>query len=171
MQDNHLITLVNQAKGGDAEAFAKLIHLCTKDMYRVAYAILMNDENAADAIQDAVLTCWEKISALKEPKYFKTWMTRILIHRCYDIRKEWQRVTPLEDCGETAAELAAEDQYNLEFREALSLLNEKYRLVVILFYGEGYRTEEIAEILHIPKSTVQTRLKRAREKLANYYSQ
>ncbi len=77
----------------------------------------------------------------------------------------------MEDYGETAAELAAEDQYNLEFREALSLLNEKYRLVVILFYGEGYRTEEIAEILHIPKSTVQTRLKRAREKLANYYSQ
>ncbi len=81
MQDNHLITLANQAKGGDADAFAKLIHLCTKDMYRVAFAILMNDENAADAIQDAVLTCWEKISALKEPKYFKTWLTRILIHR------------------------------------------------------------------------------------------
>ena len=61
------------------------MQLHMKDMYRTAVSILMNDEDAADAIQDAILACWEKIDGLKEPRYFRTWMTRILINKCYDI--------------------------------------------------------------------------------------
>ena len=48
-------------------------------------------------------------------------------------------------------------------------MDEKYRAIIILFYSEGYRTKEIAKLLHIPQSTVQTRLKRGREWLAKYY--
>lgn len=165
MQNNEIQFLVKRAKRKDADAFASLIHLCTKDMYRVALAILMNDEDAADAIQDAILTCWEKITTLKQEKYFKTWLTRILINKCYDIRKNREKITSIEEYQETGAE----EPLNLELKEALSQLNEKYRAVMVLFYSEGYRTDEIAEMLHIPKSTVQTRLQRGREKLAEYY--
>ena len=56
-----------------------------KDMYRIAIAILMNDEDAADDLQDTILTCFEKLYTLKKAEYFKTWMTRILINHCYDI--------------------------------------------------------------------------------------
>lgn len=166
MQEKQRSDLVKRAKRCETDAFTELMQLHMKDMYRVAVSILMNDEDAADAIQDAILACWEKIDGLKEPRYFGTWMMRILINKCYDIRKRNQRFTDLGDWEEPAAE----DHYNLEWKEALSVLDERHRVVVELFYGEGYRTEEIAKILKIPKSTVQTRLWRGRKKLACYYA-
>lgn len=165
MQDKEKSSLVTRAKRRDKDAFTALMQLSMKDMYRVAVSILMNDEDAADAVQDAVLSCWEKIGQLKQPEYFGTWMTRILINKCYDIRRKNQKTMSFEECEEPAAE----DHYNVEWKEALSVLDEKHRVVIELFYGEGYRTEEIAKILRIPKSTVQTRLWRGRQKLAAYY--
>lgn len=165
MQNKETKDLIKKAKRQDADAFTELMQFYMKDLYRVALAILMNDEDAADAIQDTILTCWEKLNMLKEEKYFKSWMTRILINKCYDIRRKALRVVNLEACEEPIAE----DEYNLEYKEALSCLNEKYRSVMTLFYGEGYRIEEISAILEIPVSTVKTRLRRGREKLARYY--
>lgn len=80
--------LVKRAKRHESEAFTELMQLYMTDMYKVAYAILMNDEDAADAIGDTILICWEKINQLVKIQYFKTWMTRILINKCYDIRKK-----------------------------------------------------------------------------------
>lgn len=59
-----------------------------KDMYRVAIAILASEEDAGDAMQDTILSCWEKIDTLKKPQYFKTWLIRILINHCYTILRE-----------------------------------------------------------------------------------
>lgn len=164
--NNKTAYLAKKAQGKNHEAFSELIHLYTADMYKVAVSILMNDEDAADAIQDAILTCWEKIHTLKQPKYFKTWLIRILIYKCYDIRKTHEKITYLEEYEE----IAAEEYSNLEFKEALSVLDEKYRTIIVLYYSEGYTAKEIAELLHIPQGTVLTRMKRAREKLADYYS-
>jgi len=166
MQEKEILNLIKKAKRHDAEAFTKLMQLSMKDMYRVAIAILMNDQDAADAIQETILTCWEKLYTLREARLFKTWMTRVLINKCYDIRKQYENLTGLEDYEEAGAC----EEYNLELKEALATLSEKYRVVMTLFYGEGYKIKEIAEILHLPKSTVQTRLARGREQLAQYYS-
>lgn len=165
MQGKETDNLVRKAKRRDPNAFTELMQLYMTDMYRVALAILMNDEDAADAIQDTILVCWEKINTLKHIQFFKTWMTRILINKCYKIRKSTKILEELEEYEEPSAC----DEYNLELKEALALLDEKYRIVMTLFYSEGYHIDEIAKILDIPKSTVQTRLKRAREKLARDY--
>ncbi|MEZ3469927.1 MAG: RNA polymerase subunit sigma-70, partial [Schaedlerella sp.] len=69
---------VKKAQRHDKDAFTELMQLYLKDMYRTAIAILMNEEDAADALQDTILTCWEKLYTLKKPEFFKTWMTRIL---------------------------------------------------------------------------------------------
>ena len=79
--------LVRKAKRGDSSAFAELVRLCTQSMYRVAWTYLGNDEDAADAISETVLVCYEKIETLKKDAYFKTWMIRILINQCKDILK------------------------------------------------------------------------------------
>lgn len=158
--------LVKKAKGRDPDAFTRLMQFYMEDMYRVAIAILMNDEDVADAIQDTILTCWEKIDRLREDKYFRTWMTRILINKSYDIRKKRGNIIGLEGYDQ---ETVANDCYNFELKEALMAMDEKYRAIMILFYSEGYRIKEIAKFLHIPQSTVQTRLKRGREWLAKYY--
>ena len=63
----------------------------------------------------------------------------------------------------------AEDSYNLELKEALAALDEIYRIPMVLYYGQGWKTKEIAELLHVSTSTVQTRLARGRKKLAGYY--
>ncbi len=167
MQDIKMEYLIKKAKKKEPDAFAQVMQAYMKDMYRVALAILMNDADAADAIQDTILTCWEKIHNLKQIKYFHTWMIRILINKCYDIRKKRESIVSFEEYGEPAEE----DRYNLELKEALSALDEKYRIIITLFYSEGYHINEIAEILKIPKSTVQTRLQRGREKLARYYAE
>lgn len=92
-------------------------------------------------------------------------MTRILIHKCYKIRKSKAKLCGLEEYEEPAVY----DEYNLELKDALSQLDEKYRIIMIMFYSEGYPIEEIAQILKMPKSTVQTRLHRGRKKLAECY--
>ena len=165
MQEKELLQLIRKARSKDPDAFFSLIYFYMKDLYRVAISILMNDEDAADVIQDTILGCWEKLHTLKQEKYFKTWLTRILINHCYDMRKKQQRMTTMEDYEEPVAE----DQYNVELKEALGQLDEKYRIVMVLYYSEGYQTGEIAELLEIPRSTVQTRLQRGREKLEAYY--
>jgi len=168
MQENKIENLIKKAKRREPDAFSQLMQLYMKDMYRVVLAILMNDEDTADAIQDTMLTCWEKIHSLRQIGYFKTWMIRILINKCYDIRKKRESTISLEEYEEPAQE----DNYNLELKEALSTLEEKYRIILTLFYSEGYHIDEIARILKIPKSTVQTRLARGRDKLAkNYYGE
>ncbi len=157
--------LVQRARKRDPAAFSELIQTYTGDMYRVAFAILMNNEDASDAMQDAILACWEKIEKLKDRNYFKTWLIRILINKCYDIRRQKKRESTLEDIKEQPVE----DVYNVEFEEALRFLDEKYRIIILLYYSEGYSTEEIAGLLKMSKNTVSTRLRRGREKLKNYY--
>jgi len=160
--------LVVKAKQHDPDAFTRLMQYFSKDMYRTAVAILLNDEDAADAIQDTILACWEKIDTLREERFFKTWMTRILINKCYDIRKQQVdkvSIVSIEECEEL---VASDYDSGKELKEILSRLQERYRLPMMLFYGEGYKIAEIAQLLGIPKSTVQTRLARGREKLATY---
>ena len=77
----------------------------------------------------------------------------------------------VEELPEQAAKDTVEAEANLEWKEALWGLDEKYRLIVVLFYAEGLRTAEIGKLLQLPNSTVRTRLARGREQLARYYAE
>lgn len=165
MQDLKTRQLIERAKSRDPDAFTELIGMHMKDMYRAAAAILRHDENAADAIQDTILTCWEKLGTLKKPEYFRTWLIRILINKCYDIRKHYAGLTGLEEIEE----LSGEDPCNPELKEAIASLGETYSIVMTLYYGMGYSSREIAEILGSSPGAVRVRLKRGRQKLKEYY--
>lgn len=159
------LLLIAKAKKRDADAFTELMDFYSRDMYKVALAILMNDEDVADAMQDTILICWEKMHTLKVNQYFKTWLTRILINKCYDILDSGKNRADLEEWDAPSAC----DQYNLELKEAMNCLDEKYRLPILLFYWQGYSHGEIARLLQLPVETVRTRLKRGRKKLSEYY--
>lgn len=159
-------TLIQKAKMKNPDAFTELMKSQMQSMYRTAKAILMNDEDVADAIQDTLLICWEKMSELKVDRYFKTWMTKILINNCYGIIRSNRRITYTDKLPERVSE---ENVSNIEWREALSTIDEKYRIVLILFYSEGFQTKEIAKILGITDSAVRTRLSRGREQLRKYH--
>lgn len=159
--------LVIQAKKHDKEAFVKLIEDNQASMYKAAIAILQNDEDAADAIQETILICWEKIGSLRHAGYFKTWLMRILIHQCYAIYNQKKRMITAEKFPDI--EDQSEGYGEIEWQEMLRYLNEKQRIVVELYYGQQFKVREIAEALQIGQSAVKSRLQSARKALKKYY--
>lgn len=157
--------LVQKAQRHDKDAFSELINLYLKDMYRTAISILKKEEDAADAIQDTILSCWEKIDTLVKTQYFKTWMTRILINHCYDILRERAVIVDLNSYEEPSKCY----EYNIEFKEAINSISEKYRLPMELYYGQEFKIREIAQMMSLPQNTVKTYLSRGRKQLARYY--
>lgn len=113
-----------------------------------------------------ILLCWEKLYTLRRVEYFKTWMTRILINQCKNILRynsgcEWLELVEEPSCC---------DEYNIELKEAYASVNEPYRLPLELYYNQGFKVREIAEILSLPENTVKTRLSKGRKILKDYYS-
>ena len=159
--------LIKLAQQRNADAFTELIQAQMQAMYKAARAILKNDEDVADAISETILICWEKMKQLKKPEFFKTWLTRILINECNNILRQRKRVYPVDEVEETAGTVY--EYENVEWMEMMNGLNEKYRLVMILYYVNGLNTTEIASVLHIPVSTVRTRLSRGRKQMALLY--
>lgn len=159
--------LVTKAKKHDKDAFSKLIEQQEKAMYQMAKSILRNEEDVADAIQETIMICWEKIHTLKKDKYFKTWLIRILINNCNRILK--QRMQSIEEC---VSEIGNQESgyETIEWKEFLDCLDEKYRIVIMLYYVQGFNGREIAEILQLNESTVRGRLMTARNKLEKQYN-
>lgn len=160
--------LVKRAQRGDADAFAELVQSQMQSMYKTARAMLRNDEDAADAISDTILACWEKMEQLKKTEFFKTWMTRILINKCNDYLRQRKKAYPVEEVEETP--VSTEEYENVEWMELINRLDEKYRLIMVLYYVNGLKTTEIGSILHMPDSTVRTRLARGRSRMAELYT-
>ena len=77
--------LITEAKNGDKEAFVRLIRMNKQSLYKTAWIYLRDEQDIADALQNTILSCYENIQRLREPKYFKTWLMRILINECKDI--------------------------------------------------------------------------------------
>ena len=102
-----MIQLVKRSISGDADAFLELMEKNSLAMYKVARGILDNDEDAADAMQDTILTCFEKIHTLKNPEYFKTWMIRILINECNKILMfpQLSSTTTMKFCASSHSEV------------------------------------------------------------------
>lgn len=159
--------LVKRAQKHDKEAFSQLMRDNAQAMYKVAKAILKNDDDVADAMQETALACWEKIHTLKKAEYFKTWMIKILINQCNAIYRQNQRVISDEYTQEAAD---VENEYaNIEWKEFLKHLEEKYRTVVILYYVEGFKVREVAQLLEISEGTVKSRMAAARKKMEELY--
>ena len=162
-----MIQLVKRSISGDADAFLELMEKNSLAMYKVARGILDNDEDAADAMQDTILTCFEKIHTLKNPEYFKTWMIRILINNCNEMLRHKGRVFPAVEMEEGTFE---EPGYlDCEWKEILASLDEKYKTGILLYYSKALSVKEIAALLGISQNTVLTRLSRARKQLRAEY--
>lgn len=137
--------------------------LASEDMlYRVSKSICFYESDCEDAVQQAILNAYEKLDSLREEKYFRTWITRILINECYRLNKLKYREVTFAEYALTNE--AREDNYSFVFTEIMKL-PPKIRIVVQLYYVEDYSVSEIASILHIPSGTVKSRLSAGREKL------
>lgn len=154
------------ARDGDKEAFIRLIDGCKQDLYKVARGYFRNDEIVADAIQDTIVACYEQIHTLRRPEYFKTWLIRILINKCNELKR-----APGTVGLESAPEKGYEDSEpaNVEFNMVMSQLDEQYRVVLILHYAEDLSVQQISDALGISVDAVKARLKRGRAKAKVLY--
>ena len=134
-------------------------------VYRMALCHLQNTSDAEDIFQDIFLLLLKEKNAQQwSPEHLKAWLLRVTINRCHNTaRSRMRRQTlSLDEVPELTSELTESDN---ELWEALGRLPAKYRVVVILYYVEGYKTEEIAKLVECPDATVRSRLQRGRQKL------
>lgn len=133
-------------------------------MFHISWSMLGNNEDCADAVQEALTRAWQKRAALRSMDSFRPWLMRILTNTCNDMlrKRSKHRIVPLED--ETVTVEPPQEPIPLE--EAIEKLKPDSRLVVVLFYLEGYSVNEIAETLGIPAGTVKSRMKHARDRLS-----
>lgn len=145
------------------EQFTQAVLDAEVSLYRTAKSILLNDEDCADAIQNAICQAYAKIDTLKQDKFFKTWITRILINECYQYlrKKAKEQEVPFE---EYMVERQTSES-DSEIYQMIAELEDKYRVPFVLHYIEGYSVKEIAQILSISTGNVKVRLFRARNDL------
>lgn len=132
-------------------------------VYRLAYSYVRNHADAEDVFQEVFLRLVRKNPAFESEEHCKAWLLRVTANCAKNhLHSAWKRHTqPLEE--QIPADVPAEEIY---LDEALRQLKPVYRAVIHLHYFEGYKTEEIAEILGSRPSTIRSQLKRAREQLA-----
>ena len=143
--------------------FAEKVTAAEATLYHLSKSILRNDCDCADAVQETIITAYSKLHSLRDDRFFKTWLCRILINECYRMCSANKRVVPLEDYMEV--EYPSEQRNDLGLFDAIMELKTDLRQVIVLHYIEGFQTMEMAEILKIPEGTVKSRLSRARTEL------
>lgn len=131
-------------------------------LYRTAWAILGNEADAGDALQEATIRAYKALDQLKGgPAAFPQWMRRILVNTCTGILRKRMRIIPVERPEDLAEEqFVSEPDIPLgsEVWDAVSTLDERYRAVVVLRFLNDMQLDEIATALDIPLGTVKSRL-------------
>ena len=171
--------LIKRAKKGDMDAFSVLVSTHEQKAINFAYRMLKDSHEAEDAVQEAFLRAFDKISTFRENSSFSTWFFTILNNICLDIlRKHSKSATVIsihqEDTNDDKYELQIEDKSSGPYEElqkkeaasvlekALKELSEEHRAVIVLRDINDFEYDEIARILGISLGTVKSRLSRAR---------
>lgn len=147
------------------EQLGALILDSERQLYSTAKTILYDDQDCADAISETIVKAFSKIETLRNDKYARTWLIRILLNECYTLLRKSSKFVSLEGMDSMREMEAKKGRDYSDLYKAVSSLKEELRLPVILYYIEDFNIKEIAQILEISEGAVQKRLARARGKL------
>lgn len=132
---------------------------------RIAYTYLKNRADAEDIVQDVFLRIIDKKPSFNDENHEKSWLIRATINMCKNkVNMFWNK----NKCSiDDVQEFAVSDKYNTDTSvfQAVMALGEKYRVVVYMYYYEGYSTPEIANVIGKNETTIRSLLHRARNKL------
>ncbi|KOS68294.1 hypothetical protein AEA09_06800 [Lysinibacillus contaminans] len=160
--------IVKRAIAGDESAFMQLLRQYEQTMYRMAYAYMKNEHDAIEAVQEATYRSLKKIHTLKEPAYFGTWLVRILLNICHDMREKNRRFDLQKDI-EISGE--APNHTRFEITDAIAKLTKEQQELIFLKYFQDYKNQDIASLQNIPEGTVKSRLHTALKKLKLYFTE
>lgn len=140
-----------------AEAYMDMV-------YRIALNVVGNRSDAEDTVQNVMLRLYRSAPAFENEQHAKHWLIRVTMNESKRIVTLPQKKREAE-LDEAARDFAAEDSLQRSLLRQVAELAPKYRVVLYLYYFEGYSVKEIGEILGRRVSTVQTQLARGRDKL------
>ena len=171
---------VERARGGDTEAFRKLVERHRDRAYGLAFRMLGSAAEAEETAQDAFLRAWRALPHFRGESAFSTWLHRIVVRRALDrqavLKSRRAREAPLEEAGPgqlaappTTGEAALEPGLRRKLERLLDSLSEMQRTVVLLYYYEDRSVDEVARTLGIPEGSVKTHLHRARALLRDQW--
>ncbi|MBU3133209.1 sigma-70 family RNA polymerase sigma factor [Clostridium gasigenes] len=158
--------LIKKSIKGDYDAFGDLIKIHKDYLYKMAFVYVKDRDKSLDILQECIYIAFKSIKKLKEPKYFKTWITRILINISIRTLEKDSKLVYLEDDNHLINKSNKSNmEEKLDLYNAIDMLKREYRVVVIMKYFNDMTSVEISQILKIPESTIKTQLSRAKNKL------
>ena len=163
--------LVEKSKNNNEDAFSKLISLNQSDLYYIARARLKYENDINDAIQQAVLLAYQNIKKLKEPKYFKIWITKILVNECNKIYNQKKRkIIIFENLINKSNRTEEDKDYDnidvkMDLEKRIENLEYDEKICIILYYKNGYSIKEMSDILEQKESSIKSKMSRTRAKI------
>ncbi|MGE5380155.1 MAG: RNA polymerase sigma factor [Methylocystaceae bacterium] len=168
INDNELIVRIN---GGNHELFAEIVKRYQKRVAALIYSLIQVPDDVDDMAQDVFITVYRHLEQFEFRSSFSTWIYRIAINKCRDWQRKQYRYKYWFKGWDDNLEYTAVTQESTEdrvtVRQQINQLDEKYRIVIVLYYFQGMKCQEIASILKVSNKTVETRLFRARKLLAD----
>lgn len=167
---------------GDSDAFNELVRRHRDRLWAVALRTTCDPEEAADALQDALISAFRRAETFRGDAQVTTWLHRIVVNACLDrLRRRGARPTePLPEDEDRATVLAVTDasdsvaeggERRVDVMAALRQINEEQRAALVLVDMEGYSVDEAARILGCAPGTVKSRCSRGRRQLAPLLTQ
>lgn len=162
----HINKLVKRAQKGDESAFLSLFQEYEKDIYRMAYLYVKNKHDALDVVQETAYRSFKKISTLKNPDVFKTWLIKIATSCAKDMLRKKKKVVHLNPEFTDIIDSSDKDlPLSLSLQDLLGTLNESEKSIILWKYYYGYTLQEISEIEGTPLGTVKSVLYRSLARL------
>ena len=157
------VFLVKGATKGDRQAFEKLMDIYFDRLCREAYIRCKYEEDVKEIVQETIYKAYRNIRSLKEPQYFKTWLSRILINVANDYLRNKGMVDLELDETSYVKEVVIEDkiEIKIDLYNAIDELEDKYKDAVILRYIDDLKIEDISKLLDRPVNTIKTHLRKA----------
>lgn len=150
----------------EREEYIKMVDTYGDTVYRIALSSCRNRSDAEDITQNVFIKLFQSETEFQDEEHVRKWLIRVASNESKNLCKSFwkKKMLPLEEV-ETVGQVSFLSSENSLLYDAVMELPDKYRLVVHLYYYEDYPVREIAELLQIKETTVQTRLMRARRKL------
>ena len=156
---------IKKCQLGDREAFRHLVERYQKRAVAHAMAVVLNRDDAEDAVQEAFIDAYRAIDRFDTSRTFYQWFYVLLRNRCYKMTARRRPTENLDDVQLLAAQSGTHDDTRLALEKALHSLTHEEREIVSLKYFSGLSYDELAAYLQIPRGTVMSRLFYARQRL------
>lgn len=167
LKKNRESYLIKKSISGDKESFGELIKKHKIYLYKIAYSYVKNEEETLEIIQECSYRAMLNIKKLKKPEYFKTWITRIVINCSIDFINKNKTTCELSDNIKTdIIQNSISVDEKLDLYNAIDLLRDNYKTVIILKYFNDMTIENISKVMETPENTVKTYLRRAKDNLS-----